>query len=86
MEKTSSYGTHVNVRVEELSPGVAREHVDDDDLTPFLHVNQQVAEFTVILMDQIDALWANLLERHHHTACDQLNSYTPYRTNALTIK
>lgn len=81
-----SYGTYINVGVEELSPGVAGEHVDDNYLAPFLHINQQVAEFTVILMDQIDPLWTNLLKRHHHTACHQLNPYTQYPINGMTNK
>ena len=65
--------THVHVGVEELRPGVAGEHVDDDHLTPLLHVNQQVAELAVVLVDEVYALWTYLLKCHHHTPSHQLS-------------
>lgn len=64
--------THIDVGVEELCPGVARQHVDDDHLAPLLHVDQEVAQFPVVLVDQVDPLRAHLLKGHDHAACHQL--------------
>ncbi len=77
---THEWYTHVDVGVEELRPGVACEHVDDDHLTPLLHINQQVTQLTVVLMDQIDAVRTHFLKRHHHTACYQLHTHTHTHT------
>lgn len=64
--------THVNVWVEELGPGVAGQHVDDDDLPPLLHIDQEVTQLPVVLVDQVDALRAHLLESHNNASCHQL--------------
>lgn len=64
--------THVLVGAEELGARVAGQHVDDDHLPPLLHINEQVAELAVVLVDEVNALRADLLERHHHTAGHQL--------------
>lgn len=69
-----SFLTHIDIWVEELCPGVAGEHVDDDDLTPFLHINQQVTQLPVVLVDQVDALRAHFLKGHNNTSCYQLQS------------
>lgn len=63
---------HVDVGVEELCPGVAGQHVDDDHLAPLLHIDEQVAQLPVILVDQVDAFRANLLKCHDNTASNQL--------------
>ena len=47
---------------DELCSGVARQHVDDDHLTPFLHVHQQVTQLAVVFVNQIDSLWTHFLE------------------------
>lgn len=73
MERHTPY---IDVGVKELRPGVAGEHIDNDHLTPLLHINQQVAKFSIILVDQIDSLWAHLFKRHHNTAGYQLHVNT----------
>lgn len=65
-------GTHIDVGVEELRPGVTGQHVDDDHLSPLLHVNQQVAQLPVVLVDQVNALRTNLLKGHNDAAGHQL--------------
>lgn len=65
-------GTHIDVGVEELRPGVTGQHVDDDHLSPLLHVNQQVAQLPVVLVDQVDTLRTNLLKGHNDAAGHQL--------------
>lgn len=75
---THTHDTHVDVGVEELRSGVARKHVDDDHLAPLLHINQQVTQLTVVLMDQIDAVRTHFLKRHHHTARYQLHTHTQH--------
>ena len=77
--------THVSIRVEELSPGVASEHVDDDHLAPLLHIDQQVAQLAVVLVDQVDALWTNLLKGHDDAASNQLLT-TEHRATDLLDK
>lgn len=64
--------TYIHVRVEELGPGIAGQHVDDDDLPPLLHVDQEVAQLPVVLVDQVDALGTNLLKSHDNASCHQL--------------
>lgn len=63
---------HVDVGVQELGPGVAGQHVDDDHLPPLLHIDQQVTQLPVVLVDQVDALRTNLLKRHDNAASNQL--------------
>ena len=53
----------VPIRVDELGTAVFGEHVDDDHLTPFLHVNQQTTQFPIVFMDQVEVVGANFLER-----------------------
>jgi len=69
--------THVLVGAEELGPCVAGQHVDDDHLPPLLHINEQVAELAVVLVDEVDALRADLLKCHHHAAGHQLGRESP---------
>lgn len=64
--------THIDVWVKKLCPGVTGQHVDDDHLTPLLHVNEQVAQLPVVLVNQVNALRTNLLESHNDTASHQL--------------
>lgn len=64
--------THVDVRVKKLCPGVTGQHVDDDHLAPLLHVNQQVTQLPVVLVDQVNALRTNLLKSHDDAAGHQL--------------
>lgn len=64
--------THVDVRVKKLCPGVTGQHVDDDHLPPLLHVNQQVTQLPVVLVDQVNALRTNLLKSHDDAAGHQL--------------
>lgn len=79
----SVFLTHIDVRVEELGPGVAGQHVDDDDLPPLLHIDQEVTQLPVILVDQVDAFWANLLKRHNNAACHQLRHIFIYTTGGV---
>lgn len=67
-------GTHVLRGAQELCARVAGEHADDDHLTPLLHVDEQVAELPVVLVDQVNALRAHLLKSHHHATRHQLGS------------
>lgn len=64
--------THIDVGVKKLCPGVTGQHVDDDHLPPLLHVNQQVTQLPVVLVDQVNALRTNLLKGHDDTAGHQL--------------
>lgn len=64
--------THIDVWVEKLCPSIAGQHVDDDDLAPLLHVDKQVAQLPIVLVDQVDALRTHLFERHDDTSCHQL--------------
>lgn len=64
--------THIDVWIKELGPGIAGQHVYDDDLPPLLHVNQEVTQLPVVLVDQVDALRTHFLKRHNNTACHQL--------------
>ena len=73
--------THVLGGAEELRAGIAGEHADDDHLAPLLHVDEQVTELPVVLVDQVDALRAHLLEGHHHAARHQLGS--PHRQERI---
>lgn len=66
------FRAHVDVGVQELRPGVAGQHVDDDHLPPLLHIDQQVTQLPVVLVDQVDALRTNLLKRHDNAASNQL--------------
>lgn len=60
----------------ELCPGVAGQHGDDDHLAPLLHVHQQVAQLSVVLMDQVYTIWTHFLKGHHHAASHQLQEST----------
>lgn len=83
---TSASVTHVDVGVEELCSGVAGQHVDDNHLPPLLHVNQEVAQLPVVLVDEVDALRANLLESHDDTSCHQLQRIlNPTADNDVTL-
>lgn len=64
--------TNIDVWVEELGPGVAGQHVDDDDLPPLLYVNQKVTQLPVVLVDQVDSLRTHLLKSHNDASCNQL--------------
>ncbi len=64
--------THIDVGVEELGPGITGQHVDDDDLPPLLHVNQEVTQLPVVLVDQVNALGTHFLKRHNNASCHQL--------------
>lgn len=64
--------THIDVRVEELGPCVAGQHVDDDYLPPLLHIDQEVTQLPVVLVDQVNALWTHLLESHDDASRHQL--------------
>lgn len=68
--------THIHVWVEELGPGVTGEHVDDDDLPPLLHVDQEVTQLPVVLVDQVNALRTHLLKSHDNASCHQLQHTT----------
>lgn len=48
--QAGKYQTGLGVR--ELSPGVAREHVDDCNLTPFVHVHNEAAELSEVPASQ----------------------------------
>lgn len=63
---------HLSPRANKLCPGVACQHVYDDDLTPLLHIHQHVTQLPIVLMDQVDPIWTHLLKRHHHAAGNQL--------------
>lgn len=72
--------THIDVWVEELGPGVAGQHVDDDDLPPLLHVDQEVTQLPVVLVDQVDALRTHLLKSHDNASCHQLQHIYSHTT------
>lgn len=66
--------THSLVWIQELSSCISGQHVDDDHLAPLFDVYQEIAQLTIVLVDEVDALWADLLERHDDAAGDQLRS------------
>ena len=64
--------TDIGIGVDKLGASVARQSVDDDNLTPLLHIHQQVAQLAVVLVNQVNALWANLFKRLDGTPSDKL--------------
>ena len=56
----TSQVTHINVRVDELSSCISGQHVYDDHLAPLVHVHEQVAQFAVVLVDQVYPLRTHL--------------------------
>ena len=77
--------THIHVGVEELRSGVAGQHVDDDDLPPLLHIDQEVTQLPVVLVDQVDAFWTHLLESHDNTSCHQLQQMYKHTTRCSQL-
>ena len=63
---------HLLVWVDELCACISAEHVDDNHLTPLLHVDKKVAQFAVVFVDQVYPLRAHFLEGLDGTACYQL--------------
>lgn len=81
--------THIDVWIEELGPCVASQHVDDDYLSPLLHINQEVTQLPVVFMDQVNALWTHLLKSHDDTPCHQLQhmfSHTADYVRTLVLR
>ena len=64
--------TDLLVRADELCPGIACEHVEYSHLSPLININHQVAELSVVLVDQVNTLRTDNLKCHHHTTRYQL--------------
>lgn len=60
------------VRIDELRSSVTRQHIENSHLTPLVDVDQQIAESTIIFVNQIDSLRTNLFESLNSAAVDQL--------------
>ncbi len=58
----SSLKTYLLIWVDKLSACVPGQHVNNDNLTPFLHINQQIAQLPVILVNQVYALRTHFLK------------------------
>lgn len=64
---------HPFVWVNKLCPCISRQHVNHCHLTPFIDVYQQVTQFAVVFVNQVNSIWANILKSHHGTTCNKLN-------------
>ena len=80
---TSLPVTDLLVGVNELCPGIACEHADDGHLTPLVHIYHQVAQFAIVLVNQVNPLRAHHLICHHHATCNKLKEK---KLDNLTIK
>ena len=58
--------TRTFVRIDELGSRVSSQHVDDNDLSPLVHVDQKRAKFAIVFVDEVDSIWANFLKRRNH--------------------
>ena len=58
------------VRVHELGSSIARQHVQHRHLAPLVDVDEKVAQTPVVLMDQVNALRADVFKRLHGTSID----------------
>lgn len=43
-------------------------------LAPFINIHQKIAEFPIVLVDQIYPIWADLLKCHYGRSDDQSRS------------
>ena len=68
--------SYILVWRDELRSCVASQHVDDRNLTPLVDVDEQAAQLAVVLVNQVDALRTDLLERLNRAASHQLKTYT----------
>lgn len=66
--------THCFIWIDELHATISRQHVNDDDLPPLFHVDQQITQLAVVLVNEVDSLGADLLESLDGTACHQLQN------------
>lgn len=64
--------SHGLVGIDKLKSAISGEHVDDDNLSPFFDINEEVAEFPVVLVNQIDSLRAHFLEGLNCTSSHEL--------------
>ena len=55
-----------------MKSAVSGEHVYDDNLSPFLDIDEEVAEFPVVLMNEIDSLGTHFLEGLNCTSGHEL--------------
>ena len=64
--------TFAHIRIYELGSCIPSQHVHDAHLSPFVHVNEQSAQFAEVFVNQIDSLWANCLKSLNGAASNQL--------------
>lgn len=65
--------TYGLIRVDKLHAAVSRQHVDDNDLAPFFNIDEKVAKLAVVLVDEVDSFWTDLLKCLNGTTCNQLH-------------
>ena len=59
---------HIRLGVQELRARIAQQRAHDRHLTPLVHIWQHLAQLAVMRVQQIKALWANLVEHRDGTA------------------
>lgn len=50
----------IRIGINELSARIAGQHINDDHLTPFVHIQQEIAQLAVVLVYQIYTFRTNL--------------------------
>jgi len=54
-------------------------------LAPLINVYQQVTQFAVVFVNQVNSIWANFLKSHHSTTCNKLIKIE-YTQNHMAVK
>lgn len=55
-----AYDFIFKIGVSELRPSIASQHIDDQHLTPFVDIDQQIAQLAEVLVDKFNTLRADL--------------------------
>lgn len=53
----------LEIWVKKLRASIASQHINDQYLTPFVDVNQEIAELAEVFVDELDALGADLKDK-----------------------
>lgn len=49
--RTDTLLTYISIRICELCSSITCQHIDDDDLSPFIHIHKKITQFPIIFMD-----------------------------------
>ena len=58
------------IRCDKLRPRIIGQHLQIAQLAPLVDINQQLTQFSIVLVDQIGPTWTNAAEGQHCTATD----------------